>query len=123
MTKQPFTIAVLGGTGAEGGGIALRLAQAGHRIILGSRSPDKAERVSAELRALRPGASISHADNRTAAQTADIVLLTDQGSVLELRPQFGIGIITAFVSSMAAVRTAGQYYKTPGRGDRCRRRR
>jgi NADPH-dependent F420 reductase len=76
MTKQPYTIAVLGGTGAEGGGIALRLAHAGHRIILGSRSPDKAERVSAELRALKPGVSIVHAKNREAAQSADIVLLT-----------------------------------------------
>lgn len=75
MTKQHYTIAVLGGTGAEGSGIAIRLARGGHSIILGSRSPDKAARVSSELVALAPGARIAYADNRTAAQAADLVLL------------------------------------------------
>jgi 8-hydroxy-5-deazaflavin:NADPH oxidoreductase len=46
-TAKPLTIAVLGGTGQEGGGLALRLAKAGHRVILGSRSPDRAAQRAA----------------------------------------------------------------------------
>ena len=76
MTKHPYTIAVLGGTGAEGGGIALRLARAGHHIIIGSRSPEKAEQVCKEFRALSPALRIDHADNKSAAQSAEIILLT-----------------------------------------------
>ena len=37
------TIAVLGGTGAEGGGLAIRWANAGYKVILGSRSKEKAD--------------------------------------------------------------------------------
>lgn len=76
MTTQHYTIAVLGGTGAEGSGIALRLGHAGHRLILGSRNAEKATRVCAELAALAPGARIEHADNRSAARAAEIVVLT-----------------------------------------------
>ncbi|EER57719.1 NADPH-dependent F420 reductase, partial [Acidovorax delafieldii 2AN] len=49
MTSSPQTIAVLGGTGAEGSGIALRLAHAGHTVLVGSRDADKAARVCEEL--------------------------------------------------------------------------
>jgi len=42
MSTLVQTIAVLGGTGAEGSGLALRWARAGHRVILGSRNPEKA---------------------------------------------------------------------------------
>ncbi len=76
MTAQRRTIAVLGGTGAEGGGLALRWARAGHRLILGSRSPEKAARVCAELNARAGADSISFMDNRSAAAAAEIVVLT-----------------------------------------------
>ena len=46
---QTFTIAVLGGTGQEGGGLALRWAKAGHRVILGSRDATKASAAAAEI--------------------------------------------------------------------------
>ena len=76
MTRQVHTIAVLGGTGAEGSGLALRWARAGHRVILGSRSPEKAARVCKELNALVGSDSIAFADNRSAAGAAAIVVLT-----------------------------------------------
>ena len=44
-----LTIAILGGTGNEGPGLALRWANAGYRIIIGSRQTEKAQRVAAEL--------------------------------------------------------------------------
>lgn len=70
------TIAILGGTGAAGSGLALRWASAGHRVILGSRNPEKAAKVCAELN-LRVGSEpISFRDNRAAAAAAEIVVLT-----------------------------------------------
>jgi NAD(P)-dependent dehydrogenase (short-subunit alcohol dehydrogenase family) len=55
MSEKRYTIAVLGGTGNEGTGIALRLAKAGHKIILGSRDAEKAAQVAAELSGLLGG--------------------------------------------------------------------
>ena len=42
-------IAVLGGTGKEGSALALRWAHAGYRVILGSRTEERANAVAAEL--------------------------------------------------------------------------
>lgn len=90
MTPHPQTIAVLGGTGAEGSGIALRLAHAGHAVLIGSRDADKAARVCAELRQLAPGARIDAAGNLQAARAAQIAILTvphgaQQAAVREVR--------------------------------------
>ena len=50
-------IAILGGTGEQGPGLALRWAMAGEEVIIGSRSQERAEKVAAELNAeLRSGA-------------------------------------------------------------------
>lgn len=76
MTATRYTIAVLGGTGSEGGGLVLRWARAGHRVIIGSRSPDKAAKICAELNALAGVESIAFMDNRSAARAAEIVVLT-----------------------------------------------
>lgn len=73
--SERATIAVIGGTGAEGGGIALRLAQAGHRIVIGSRDAAKAGSAAAELARMLDGAQISGQANRDAAASAEIVIL------------------------------------------------
>jgi NADPH-dependent F420 reductase len=70
------TIAVLGGSGKEGSGLALRWAKAGHCVILGSRSADKAQAAADELNRLLGGVSVLGTDNRSAAQRADIIVLT-----------------------------------------------
>jgi NADPH-dependent F420 reductase len=71
-----MTIAVLGGTGKEGKGLAYRWAKAGYRVLIGSRTPEKAQAVAVELTDLLGGkASIEGASNLTAAQCADIVAL------------------------------------------------
>ena len=70
------TIAIVGGTGAEGGGLAVRLAHAGHTVILGSRSAEKAAAVAAELNQIADGSRISGSANPAAAAAASIVLLT-----------------------------------------------
>lgn len=78
MRNTPIlmTIAVLGGTGKEGKGLAYRWAKAGYRVLIGSRTPEKAQAVAVELTDLLGGkASIEGASNLTAAQCADIVAL------------------------------------------------
>ena len=71
-------IAILGGTGKEGSGLALRWANAGHEIIIGSRDAEKAARVAEELNlALGDGvARITGAGNLEAAQAGEVVVLT-----------------------------------------------
>jgi NADPH-dependent F420 reductase len=69
-------IAILGGTGPEGTGLGLRWAATGHEVIIGSRLTEKGERVAAELKSEYPDGNITGTDNLTAAQAADIVVLT-----------------------------------------------
>jgi NADPH-dependent F420 reductase len=73
--QRRFKIAVLGGSGAQGSGVALRLAAAGHEVTIGSRDAQKARTAAAELSA-RASKSIAGADNRDAATLAEIVFLT-----------------------------------------------
>ena len=76
MTDR-YRIGVLGGTGAEGGGLALRWAHAGHEVTIGSRSAEKAAAAAEALNRLLPGnANIRGITNGQAAQAADIVVLT-----------------------------------------------
>lgn len=76
MSAARRTIAIIGGTGAEGGGIALRLAQAGHRLIVGSRDAQKAVQAGAELGRMLAAPALAGMTNRAAAQAAEIVVLT-----------------------------------------------
>lgn len=72
-----YTIAVLGGTGKEGKGLAYRWAKAGYKVIIGSRAAEKAQAAAAEVTELLGGnASVEGLDNLTAAQKADIAVLT-----------------------------------------------
>jgi NADPH-dependent F420 reductase len=69
-------IAVLGGTGKEGSGLALRWANAGHEVIIGSRDPEKARRVAEELNLALGSERVRGADNLRAAQQAEVAVLT-----------------------------------------------
>ena len=51
MAFEKHTVAVIGGTGKQGYGLALRWAIAGHDIIVGSRDATRAEEAAAELAA------------------------------------------------------------------------
>jgi NADPH-dependent F420 reductase len=79
MTKEPLllTIAVLGGTGREGKGLAYRWAQAGYRVLIGSRSSEKAVTAASEImEKLEGSSSVVGMTNREAAEQADMVVLT-----------------------------------------------
>ena len=69
-------IAVIGGTGDLGSGLAYRWAKAGFSIIIGSRTQEKAEQAKEDLTAKVPNADISAFENKAAAAEADIVVLT-----------------------------------------------
>jgi 8-hydroxy-5-deazaflavin:NADPH oxidoreductase len=70
-------IAILGGTGAEGFGLALRLAGAGHAVTIGSRSADKAAKSVEDAAAiLGPDAAVTGAVNAEAAAGKPVVFVT-----------------------------------------------
>ncbi|MFG0754695.1 NADPH-dependent F420 reductase [Pseudomonas sp. TYF_14] len=80
METKP-TLAVLGGTGALGSGLALRWIQAGYNVIIGSREHEKATTACAEMRTLltKRGADatlLADMDNIGAAAAAEIIVLT-----------------------------------------------
>ena len=75
MTTQ--RIAIIGGTGDQGKGLALRWAKAGYEIVIGSRAADRAQAAATEMRAqLGADANITGAANADAAADAGIVVLT-----------------------------------------------
>lgn len=72
-----LTIAVLGGTGKEGKGLAYRWARAGYHVLIGSRTEEKAVAAAKEVTdLLGDGVSVVGMNNSKAAQEANIVVLT-----------------------------------------------
>ncbi|MGI5483073.1 NADPH-dependent F420 reductase [Streptomyces lavendofoliae] len=78
MTTDPYdlpdvsglVVGVLGGTGDQGRGLALRFARAGQKVIIGSRAAERAEAAAAEL-----GAGVEGADNAECARRSDVVIV------------------------------------------------
>jgi len=86
------TIAVLGGTGKEGGGLALRWAHRGYPVIVGSRTAERAAEAAAAMNETLGSAAVTGAANADAAAKADIVVLAvpyaaQQSTVQEVRTQ------------------------------------
>jgi 8-hydroxy-5-deazaflavin:NADPH oxidoreductase len=77
-TSSPVfpTVAILGGTGKEGPGLALRWANAGVKIIIGSRQAEKAQATAEELNRQLGLESVTGMSNSEAAALADISVLT-----------------------------------------------
>src|SRR2546430_12304982 len=73
MTRS---IAVLGGTGPEGFGLARRWAKAGEKIIIGSRDAKRAREAAEKIKASIPDAQVSGDENSAACAAADLVVLT-----------------------------------------------
>ena len=91
--ERKMTIAVIGGTGALGSGLAMRWARAGHEVTIGSRNAEKAQQISAEL-STAAGAEITGLDNAEAAAWGEIVVMTvpyaSHATTLEaIRPHLG----------------------------------
>lgn len=73
MQTKP-TVAIIGGTGDLGSGLARLLAAFGYPVVIGSRAKDKAAQAASEL-ASQLGANVLGNDNRGAASAGDIVIL------------------------------------------------
>jgi len=69
-------IAFVGGTGPAGLGLGARLARAGHEVMIGSRSIERAEAVAEKIRALVPEAQVAGSTNEDAIARAEVVMLT-----------------------------------------------
>ncbi|MDH3509788.1 MAG: NADPH-dependent F420 reductase [Gammaproteobacteria bacterium] len=76
MTIALPRIAIIGGTGALGSGLAYRWASKGYRVVIGSRTSEKGEASAAALRLRLPSSEVTGTGNRDAASQVDIVVLT-----------------------------------------------
>jgi hypothetical protein len=95
-------IAILGGTGPEGMGLALRFAMCGEAVVIGSRQApravDAAERANAQLRAAGHNASLAGAENQAAVTGADMVVVaTPFAGIGELLPPLAAALANALV--------------------------
>jgi len=74
--RRKQKLGILGGTGKEGSALALRWADAGYPVVLGSRSPQKAQSMAGELNSILGRDAVSGAGNVAAASEGEIVVLT-----------------------------------------------
>jgi len=112
-------IAILGGTGDQGLGLALRFAKAGRPVVIGSRKLDRAVTAADEVRAAVPGANVEGLENADATRKAPIVILsvpfehtasTVKGIRESLAPEqvvVSMGVPLAAAIGDGAVRTLG----------------
>ena len=76
QTDTRPVIAVLGGSGKEGSGLAFRWAHAGYPVIIGSRTAAKAEQAAKEINEALGREVVRGHDNPTAAAAGSIIVLT-----------------------------------------------
>jgi 8-hydroxy-5-deazaflavin:NADPH oxidoreductase len=113
-------IAILGGTGPAGTGLALRWARAGETIIIGSRSAERAQEAAAKIKQ-RAGteARVSGAANAAACAATDLLVLTvpfegQAGLLKELKPSFRPGSILIDATVPLATAVGGRASRTLG---------
>jgi hypothetical protein len=106
------SVAILGGTGKEGSGLALRWALHGYRVLIGSRDLDKATKRAAELNAQLGGDYLVGMTNADAADQANLVVLTvpysaHKDTLESVRPQLQGKILVDVTVPMSppAIRT------------------
>ncbi len=95
-------VAVVGGTGAEGSGLALRFAKAGLRVLIGSRSLDRAQNAAREIAAQAGTGEVTGHTNPDAVRGAAIVILTvplpaQVETLKSIRASFAPGAILVWI--------------------------
>jgi len=118
MGKQD-AIAILGGTGDQGLGLALRFAKAGREVVIGSRKLEKAEQAVGEVKQAVPQGKVSGFENPEATTRAGIVIISvpfehTAGTVKSIKESLcegqilvSMGVPLATVIGDGAVRTIG----------------
>ena len=118
--SPPRPIAVLGGTGPEGFGLALRWAQAGESVIIGSRdakrAQDAAEKIKQKVGAT---ANVSGEENLAACATADLLLITipfegHAALLKQIKPAIRPGSIVIDATVPLAASVGGRASRTLG---------
>lgn len=113
-------IAVLGGTGPEGFGLALRWARAGETVIVGSRDAKRAQEAAEKIKTrVGPDARVSGQDNLSACAAADLLVLTipfeGHASLLkQLKPAITEGSIVVDATVPLAASVGGRATRTIG---------
>ena len=113
-------IAVLGGTGPEGSGLALRWAQAGETVIIGSRDAQRAQAAADTIKQrVGSAAAISGTENVAACAAADLLVLTipfeGHATVLKhLKPALRPGSIVVDATVPLAASVGGRASRTLG---------
>lgn len=75
VMNDTYSVAVVGGTGPQGRGLAYRFALAGHPVVIGSRSADRAQEMAQEINAKLESATVTGATNVDAVATSDVIVL------------------------------------------------
>ncbi len=113
-------VAVVGGTGPEGSGLALRWAQAGETVLIGSRHADRARTTAENIRS-RAGANarISGDENAAVCGSADIVVLTipfeaHAATLKHIKPALRAGCVVVDTTVPLAASVGGRATRTLG---------
>jgi 8-hydroxy-5-deazaflavin:NADPH oxidoreductase len=115
----PRPIAVLGGTGPEGFGLALRWARAGESVIIGSRDAQRARDAADKIKQRVPGANVSGDENTAACSAADLLVLTipfegHAALLKQLKPAIRPGSIVIDTTVPLAASVGGRATRTLG---------
>jgi hypothetical protein len=120
LKNNPRSIAILGGTGPAGLGLALRWARAGETIIIGSRNAQRAQSAAARVKErVGPHANISGMENSAACAASNLLMLTvpfeGQASLLkQLKPAISPGSILIDATVPLAAGVGGRASRTLG---------
>jgi 8-hydroxy-5-deazaflavin:NADPH oxidoreductase len=116
---MPRTIAVLGGTGPEGYGLAVRWARAGETVIVGSRDAKRAQDAAARIKAAVNNAIVSGDENVAACASADLLVLTvpfegHAALLKQIKPAIRTGSIVIDTTVPLAASVGGRATRTLG---------
>jgi 8-hydroxy-5-deazaflavin:NADPH oxidoreductase len=117
---MPRAIAVLGGTGPEGFGLALRWARSGETVIVGSRNAERAREAATKIQAaVGKDAKVSGEENNSACATADLLVLTipfegHAALLKQIKPAIRPGSIVVDATVPLAASVGGRATRTLG---------
>ncbi len=116
---MPETVSIIGGSGALGFGLAVRLGQAGVPVVIGSREAGRAEEAAARAAAAVPEGSFEGVDNAAAAARAELLVLcvpfrSQSETLTNLRQHLRAGQLVVDASVPLAAAVSGKATRTIG---------
>jgi NADPH-dependent F420 reductase len=119
MSDAPRPIAILGGTGPAGTGLALRWARAGETILIGSRDAQRAQETADKIKQKAGNARVSGVENSAACAASDLLVLTvpfeGQAALLkQLKPAIRAGSVLIDATVALAASVGGRASRTLG---------